>query len=171
MLVCVGWMLCVGGRAGGENGYTIRISPGQRVYSFLASLPIDSMIAGWPDGVMDNVPLLSRRSALITLETQQAFHQRYADEMRRRFKALAAAYYAENVAALRQLHDEFGVTHLVIDKTYLANPPPYAQPFDQWARVARQSLGSAEPAVLHQPERAVVFRQGDLFVLDLRKID
>ena len=42
----------------------------------------------------DSVPYVSRRRALVTGETYQAFHDRYTLEMRRRTNAVIDAYFA-----------------------------------------------------------------------------
>ena len=86
---------------------------------------------------MNDLPSLSHRRALLTLETHQAFHLGFAEEMRRRMRALLDAYFDTTGAALAQLRDAFGVTHLLVDTTHFGStPPPYFAPFDEWTRMA-----------------------------------
>jgi hypothetical protein len=49
--------------------------------------------------------------------------------MRRRMTALIDAYFASTSAPLLRLRDEFGVTHLVVDRRLYYRPPRYFQPF------------------------------------------
>ncbi len=165
--------LCVlpfGSRLDSMTG-VLSVSPKAQIYRFLAGLPKDILVAGWPRGVMDNVPYLARRQALITYECHQAFHKNYADEARRRTKALIAAYFAPDPAPLLRLRDELGVTHLVVDRDHFANLPTYFKPFDDDLRRAEQQAAGKGFEVLRQIEVAQVFTDGTLAVLDLRRLD
>lgn len=164
-------LLTLGGQGGGQTGYRIRLDPQQKIYSFLASLPADSLIAGWPKGVVDNLPYFCRRRALVTYETHQAFHQGYADRMRGRMRALINAYFAATPQPLRELRRAHGVRYLVVDLRHLGpKPPRYFKPFDQWTRAAHGAMRAPGSEVQRQLDNATVFRQGDLVVLDLAKI-
>ena len=160
-LVC----LCLlGGRGSRSEGLASYEDRG-RFYRCLASLPPDSMIAGWPSGTIDDVPYFSRRRALVTFETLQAFHVQYTLEMRRRTNAVIEAYFAAEPGPLVRLRDEFGVTHLLVDLEILrgreAEPPgpdPTAlfpfQPFDATTRSALDRARGRTLEVLRQLPRA-----------------
>lgn len=165
-------LLTLGGQGGGRTGlssHSKKLGPG--FYRRLAALPVGAKIAGWPNGVVDDLPYLCRRPALVTFECHQAFHQGFADEMRRRMRALMAAYFATSPQPLRELRRRFGVGYLVVDLRHLGpKPPRYFAPFDQWTSAAHRAMRSRGSEVLRQLDRAAVFRQGDLVVLDLSKI-
>jgi len=75
------------------------------------------------------------------------------------------------VEELIHLRDEFGTTHLVIDRKYYSEArASYFKPFDTWIEKAYAKLGGAEPAALRQAETATVFEHGSLVVIDLRKL-
>ncbi len=175
VLLCSLQFCLLSGRGPTEAGFHIQVKRGEWIYPFLATLPADSVIAGWPGptSVIDNVPYISARTAFLTFENHEVYYRGYADEMRRRMRALTAAYFAADDAPLLRLRDEFGVTHLIIDKRHLRKgPAPYFKPFDGWAaeafaRVKKSGRGFA--AMRHFAE-AQVYDGGGLWVLDLRRL-
>ena len=169
--VCGVFALGLGGRSLGERGYTVHISGSTAIYRFVASLPKDSLIAGWPNGVVQNVPYLSARPVFVSEETHLVFHRAYADEMRRRMRVLVDAYFAREPGPLLRLRDEFGVTHLLIDANhYSGDRAGYFKPFDEWIQRAYDEMGPGEPETLRQIPRAGVFREGAVVVLDLARL-
>jgi hypothetical protein len=155
----------------GDRGFTTRIPAGDRLYAFLARLPKDSLIAGWPAGAIDNVPYFAERPVLVSIESHVAFHEQYALEMRRRCEAIFDAYFATDPAPLKRLRDEFGVTHLIVNRSYFRDRKPvYFEPFTGGIERRIAALGAREPEVLRQAAAAGVFEQGDILVLDLRRI-
>ncbi len=109
----------------------------QKLARAVSALPEDALVAGWPDDPLSNVPLVSRRRALITGEMHIAFHVAYLEEMRRRMHALIDAYFARSVGPLIRLRDDFGVTHLIVNKGHLGlRPPGYAPPYGAWINEA-----------------------------------
>jgi hypothetical protein len=158
------WLGPHGDASAGLNTSTQRTP----LIAFLAALPPDALIAGWPPA-MDSVPLLTRRRVLVTQENSNAFHTGYTLTMRARTEALIAAYLAADATPLRTLRDQFGVTHLVVDARDLAKPPAYFHPFD--AQIA-QLTHDRPPATYVWSRLAddAVFRAGDIRVFDLRTL-
>jgi hypothetical protein len=163
-------LLLLGRRGDPASGYTVAIAADTRLYDFLRTLPREALIAGWPDGAINNVAYVSRRRAFVTLETHQPIHQAFALEMRRRMRILIPALLGDDATALRQLRGTFGVTHLIVDVRHFSRPPQYFAPFD--ADVTRTWLrghqrGFAAEAIL---DRAAVFREGPIAVLELSRL-
>ncbi|MGH7322078.1 MAG: hypothetical protein ACRELA_20980, partial [Candidatus Rokuibacteriota bacterium] len=169
--VTVACLLLLGGRGDPEVGLTVDLRPGAPIFAFLARLPEGTLVAGWPGGIIDSVPYVSRRPAFLTFETHQAFHGGYLDELRRRTRALIDAVLAVDPGPLLRLRDEWGVTHLIIDRGhYGASPPTYFKPFDDWTR---EAVARGRPAGFEVPRQlpaATVFTEGTLAVLDLRRL-
>lgn len=184
VLVCAaGILLAVGGRGSSTKGYAVRVKQNTSLYKAIAALPKDSLIAGWPSGPVQLVPHLSRRSALVTYETHQAFHTDYTLEMRKRMNALIDAYYAKDKEPLLKLRDEFGVTHLIVDFRHLNDKRQlsgkrrkgdkrrlYFSPFTAQSLKASRTLGDRKQSVLHRIKSAATFRRGPIAVFDLRRI-
>jgi hypothetical protein len=166
-----GLVLCLGGTGPGHAGLVVNIPDERRpLYGFLARLPPDAMIAGWPDSVVDSVPYLTGRRILVGYETHQAFHKGYVEEMRRRMQALVDAYFSSDVGPLLRLHREFGVTHLLVNRGhYGPGAPSYFKPFDAMIAEAVRNA-PAQPAALRQDAAATVFADGPFLLLDLRRI-
>ena len=170
LAICLASLLGLGGRGNPDIGYTVRVDPKNTIYRFLASLPNDAVIAGWPYGLLDNVPYLSQRRTLITFENHAVFHQEFVKEMRRRMIALIEAYFATDLPPLTRLRKDFGVTHLVLDLRHYSRPPAYFKPFGAYAaemfRKSRQGAIEAE----WQLTWAGVYREDHLAVLDLNQL-
>jgi hypothetical protein len=165
------FILVAGGRGPGSVGLTKAIPQPQRpLYAFLATLPDDALIAGWPNDIIDNVPYLSARRVLGGYETHQAFHTGETLEMRRRMEALIEAYFATEPAPLLRLQRELGVTHLLVNRDhYGRKTPTYFKPFDTAIARAAQPTTMA-PETLRQVPTAAVFEVGPFIVLDLQRV-
>jgi hypothetical protein len=162
----------LGGPGGGATGLIIRIDTQRPLYTYLASLPEKAVVAGWPDGPLDNVPYLCRRRAFVTFETHQVQHQGYTEEMRRRMHALIDAYFCATRAPLMRLKNDFGVTHLLVDTSHFGpSPPAYFEPFDLWTRQAHAEVLRKGSEVLRVLQEAAIFQEGQLVLLDLKRID
>lgn len=139
-------------------------------YEFIAELPKDALIAGWPSGILDNIPYITGRRAFLTFETHQGFHEKYILETRARMNLIIDAFYAADSGPLRSLRDDYGVTHFVVDEKQFADAPPrYFKPFDD--RLALMSAQLARQSFLRTHlETATVHRSGDVAVLDLQRL-
>jgi hypothetical protein len=163
-------LLLLGGRGDSRSGYTVVIDADTRIYGFLRSLPPDALIAGWPGGVIENVPYVCRRSAFLTLETHQPIHEAYALEMRRRMSILIAALLGDDETALRDLHETFGVSHLIVDVRHFSQPPRYFAPYDADVALAWRRGSDRGFAARARLANAGIFREGPLVLLDLSRL-
>ena len=129
------------------------------------------MIAGWPFGVVENVPYLALREVLVSWENHVVVHEEYAREMGARTRALIAAYYAADVEPVRRLKDDYGVTHLLVDRRhYEGEVQWYFEPFASELVEARAAL-TGEPEVLRQAGHAAVMSSGPWLLLDLHRLE
>jgi hypothetical protein len=139
-------------------------------FAFVAALPPDAMIAGWPGGFMDSVPYVARRRALVTAETYQAFHDRYTLEMRRRTNAVIDAYFATDVAPLLRLKNELKVTHFVADLGVVQKRHArFFRPFDQRISAAIRRTSGTE-LELERRLGSAVYRDKWRVILDLSRL-
>jgi hypothetical protein len=159
-----------GARLRPGEGLGVDVQAEKPLYAAIAALPPSARIAGWPEGPTDSIPYMSRRPAWVTFETHQAFHKEYILEMRRRMRAFLDAYFATTLEPLLRLRDEFGVTHLLVDRTHFSKQPEYFEPFDTWAHDARLAGRGRKWEVLKQAKVASVFIDGKLQLLDLARL-
>ena len=161
----------VGGRVSSNVGLNIDLRPETPLYERLAALPSNVLVAGWPSGVINDVPYASRRRAFLTRETHQAFHRGYIDKMRRRMRGLIEAYFASTPDPLIRLRDEFGVTHLLVERSHLGgDPPSYFSPYDQWITQQVESARGRGYEVPRQIQTASVYSYEGYELLDLSRI-
>lgn len=162
-------LVLLGGRGDPSAGYSVVLNPETKMYEFVRSLPKDALIAGWPGGVIDNVPYVCRRRAFMTRENHLTFQKGYVLEMRRRIHALMIALFSDDARGLLELRDTFDVTHLIVEAEYLSKPPPYFVPFDIEVGGIWQEGHLRGFAVETALAKAAVFSEGTLTVLDLSK--
>jgi hypothetical protein len=163
------WLL--GGRVSPKTGLSVDLRPHQALYQRIAQLPPDALVAGWPKGIMNDVPYASRRRAFVTLETHQAFHKGYLEEMRRRMRALIEAYFASSPEALIRLRDEFGVTHLLVERAHFGRQAPtYFRPYRSWLDRQRKIAKKKGFEVPRQIPAASVYSFKGFELLDLTRI-
>ena len=170
VFVCTLQFCLLGGRGSRDVGYQIETFRAQWIYPFIATLPADSIVAGWPGPTeaIDNVPYVSARTAFLTFENHETYHRGYADLMRKRMRVLIDAYYATEVGPLIRLRDEFGVTHLIVNPNHMKDEPAvYMRPFGAWAGEAFARGRKKGFEVLRQLEPAGVYDDGNHWVLDL----
>jgi hypothetical protein len=164
-------LVVVGGRGVPGAGVTLRV-PAFEVsfYRAIESLPKAALVAGFPGGAIDNVPYLSRRSALVTRETHMPFHARFTELVRERMRGLARGYFATSRAELVAFRDRFGVTHLLVERHHFLSPPAYFAPFGPEIEAAFErgkALGFEVERIVPQARVAEV---GGLVLLDLSKL-
>ena len=63
---------CLGGRGSPVAGLNVDLRQSRGFYAELAPCPKDAMIAGWPIGVVDNIPYVAQRQVLVNLECHGA---------------------------------------------------------------------------------------------------
>ena len=167
--ICLLLIALTGGRNSGAGLIHIK-EKDEPIYSFISQLPKDALIAGWPRGLLDNVPYATGRRVLLTYETHQGFHEGYIVETRFRMKSIITAYNDPCPKALVDLRENFGVTHFVVDESYFAEGlPNYFMPFQDMISAAADER-SEEPFLNQASGQLEVFRHGDFVILDLTKI-
>ncbi len=168
LLMTAACLLLLGGRGGGDAGLNINLTRNRAIYEYISLLPEDVVLAGWPTGVIENLPYLCRRKVLITREIHNTLHKGYVNEMRRLISALIDAYFAADSSPLLRLRDEFGVTHLLVDlSNFGSRPPSYFAPFDQWTYSAHRRAVAEGCFTVDLATKAPLFRKGSLVLISL----
>jgi hypothetical protein len=160
------------GRVSANAGITADLRGDRRIFEHISRLPEDALVAGWPQGLMNAVPYAGRRPALLTHECHQAFHKGYLDEMRRRMSGFLDAYFATSAEPLLRLRQEFGVTHLLMQRSHFGRRPPgYFRPFGEWISARTTAARGKKYELPKQIGSAGVFSSRDYVLIDLSKIE
>lgn len=170
-VLAIGIMLAIGGRGHKTKGVHFSISPPHdALYEAMAALPPTARIAGWPDDPVSSIPLVSRRQALMTGEMHLAYHTGYVLQVRARVRAIIGAYLATDLAPIRALREEWGVTHMLVDERHFGSKPPsYMPPFGEEVKALLANRGD-RPFLLAKQEGARVHRAGTFVLLDLSRV-
>jgi MFS family permease len=170
LVFCLFVLASVGGRGSSRAGLNIELG-NKALYDAIGTLPVEAVVAGWPQTAIENAPYVARRTALLTFETHQAFHQKYVDEMRQRMRAIIDATLATSDAPLIRLRDEQGVTHMLVYLPHLGGARPrYFKPFDRWIAEAR-SASAGKPLLLQElVDKHAIYRDRNYALVDLREL-
>ena len=98
------------------------------------------LIAGWPDGPIDNVPLIAGREIFVDHEHAHPLYLSYYAEVRLRIEDTLKLIYATDVQTVREIRDHRGVTHLILERSTLepdADRPQAISPTRQVCSSAR----------------------------------
>jgi hypothetical protein len=168
---CLFVLVTLGGRGDQRRGFSVNTGNAP-LYDVIAELPVDAVIAGWPHTAIENVPYASRRAALLTFETHQAFHKQYADVMRTRMRALIDATLATSNEPLLRLRDEHGVTHMLVYLPHLRGKRlRYFRPFDQWIGEAQRRRAGKPLFLQDLVDNHAIYGHGDYAIIDLRELN
>jgi hypothetical protein len=141
------------------------------VYSFLGALPKDTLIAATPvDG--DRVPMRSRRSVFIIVNSLYPHHSGYYEEAKQRSFALLAAMYDSGPESLQALRRKYGIRYFVLNRNFTSGDSlSWFQPFKDYLAEFRSKIGGGQPYILGLWNDAAVLQKGDYAVLDLDRLD
>jgi hypothetical protein len=155
-----------------ENGYDIRIDPSEReALNFISQLPKNVLTAGWPNGLVDNISLFSRRRVLLSRKTHVAFHETYMREMRPKAYAIIDAWFSADDRSLEFLRNHYGVSHFVIDKARRADRSLlYFEPFNQYILTKRADSEGKRRWIDAPPRQSVLFENEGYIITDLRRL-
>jgi hypothetical protein len=153
-----------------EKGINIQILPPERqTLNFISTLPSTALIAGWPEGIAENIPLFGRRSVLLSWETHLPFHEVHLKSMRAKAHAVFDAWFSVDEQPLKALASKYKVTHFVIDKERRADPSlTYFKPFDSYIRTKREAQQGDGRWIDAPTREAVVFENERYIVIALR---
>jgi hypothetical protein len=135
----------------------------ERAYSFIASLPNDTLVAAHPD-LADYIPLRTRHSVLASSEGSIAFMRGYYERVVPRIDASLRAAYATSWDELQAALAPYDVDVMLTAPSVWEKSTYYA-PFDALAR-ALIERGRREGFVMQSPPPdRVLFRSGDVYVV------
>lgn len=146
-------------------------SGNRSLFAFIKRLPQESVVATWPRGVASMIPLFTARSVLVFEEGHQIFHREFLEEMRRRTRAIIAAYSATDPAPLAELRDRYHVSHILISKKHFTKTPTYFAPFGREIREAREALGTKPLFLSGLINTHTVYSDNDYVIIDISTIE
>jgi hypothetical protein len=139
---------------------------------YLATLPKDAIVAGDPYD-LKCVPFTARRAVVISSQLAPAYEVDYFHHARERLYADLRAYYGPSAAAIVELRQRYGATHLWVRRNAVEQEmsKPRGQRWHPWqdpyGRFVRALLRSGEPAVLRLPAACRTWQRGGAEVYDI----
>ena len=166
------FLLTFGGRGNDSAGLYRRLYPHEKpIVAAAGELPPSSHIAGWPNGVINYLPLFAERKPFLTFEIHQAFHQAYTLEMRKRMHALLEATYATELKPIYFLRDTWAVDYLILDIRNFSRRPNYFNPFGEPMSELFKSKGAEAGKFWDKLKpQSLVFENGPYLLIDLKSL-
>ncbi|MGZ8477035.1 MAG: hypothetical protein ACXW6K_03115 [Candidatus Binatia bacterium] len=169
------YLIAFGGRGNVEieKGFMVA-KASQPLFTAIAALPKNSLVAGWPYGEIKNIEYAARRNAFLTAQLHQVLHLEFVETMRQRMDAVFEAYFSVDAAPLRRLRDQFGVTHLLVETHHFSDPKRPPEYFSPWRlRIGPRLAAVRDKAYLMNAslqQEAAVFNRNGLVLLDLARL-
>lgn len=168
VVVSVSGTLVVQRVAKGQGGM-IGTAPNE-VYKFLHSLPKTTIVAAHPTDA-DDIPMRSQRSVLVMAKALYPSHKEFYNEMKDRAMAVWAAMYTSDAKTILFLKEKYGADVFLVNRQIYQNDPIKYKPFDLIINKFKASVGDKKPLLLFPPKEAVLYKNGDFLVLDLKKLE
>ncbi|MFC1576305.1 hypothetical protein ACFL3J_01395 [Candidatus Omnitrophota bacterium] len=108
-------------------------------YTFIATLPEKSLIAGHPYE-MDPVFTFTKRRTLVQFEVSTAWYKNYYSQIRERTRDFFSTYYTDSLKDVEDFFKKYNVDYLVVDKRhfsegYMGSGNFYIEPFNNDIKV------------------------------------
>jgi hypothetical protein len=142
------------------------------VVRFSRTLPAEATIAA-PPGIASDIQAWGLRKVVFSNITNVPHHYPFALELEERIGDWLRAYYARDVATIKQFAQRHKVDYMVIDVNDFGPAAHERIQKSPWTELARSLVDQGPPDELtlaHVPDGAVVFRSGSLRVIDLHKL-
>lgn len=172
-LIAIFLTFSLGSKITANTGFNVNENDKKPVFEYISNLPENSLIAGYPKGIMDGVKYFSGKSFYMNYETSVPIHKKHMLEIRERAKKLFEAYYATDLRTLKNFAKETGVTHLVTDKNYLdiEHQIPYYNPLNSYISGAyEQTKDRNKELILLKLQEKAIFEYQDYFIIDLKTL-
>lgn len=166
-------LVSVSGYGSREAGFVFRRSEAEiRMERYVASLPPETQVAGWPDDPMSNMAWVSGRQAFMTGEMHIPHHVGYLEQLRPRLYDLFAAYLAQEPQAVLDFADKYRVTHFLVDLRHFGpRGPAYMAPYrSEVARYHREGRQGKGFALRRFAPRITVASYGSYRVLSVKRL-
>jgi hypothetical protein len=142
--------------------------------AYFASLPKDAVIAGDPLDLRC-IPGTARRPVVISTQLAPAYEEEYFLRARERMFATLRAYYGPSEAAIGELGERYGATHLwvrpdAVRQVMASGGGRWRHGDAPYGRFISRLLRSGEPAVLNLPAACLSWRNESSEVYDIRCI-
>jgi len=105
----------------GGSGFNDNFKAFAPLYQKIQKLPEDTVIAGWPDPVLDAVPLFGHRPILAGYEIYQLFHYRYLDMMRKRMTANLQILFTDEPKTFSYFVQKYHVKYILFPEHIYQN--------------------------------------------------
>jgi hypothetical protein len=157
----------------GPLAYAMDVAPESGLIKAVAEqTPPGALLTGWPDGPVENLPLLARRELLVNHEHAHPLYRDYFAEVEARLEDTLRLLFATSVDEAREIRDGRGLTHLVVQPELYARDadlPRIFRPFEQLAADLRATgLDDPRPFLFEAPPPEwVIYADAQASLIDL----
>lgn len=155
----------------GAHGRVRNAKALQPLCDYLRQLEGPVLLAGWPNNVLDDIPLFAHKEVLVNYEHAQPLYLGFYATISERIHDNLALIFAIDLETVLRIRDKYGLTHLVIGERILAQRGPTPNifaPFNDQASTMRRRVPSESFVFHNAPDDRQVYRDAHFIVFDLR---
>ncbi len=176
-IVFTGGMMSIPWRSENVTMYNVSVKQLKDVSKFLKDQPYEVVIAAYPKGDGDNLPLTSNRAVYIGREVSHPLYLGYMKVTSERHYKLFAAFFPASLEDITTLRAD-GVDYILMQKQMLedriadGDAPSYDEPYDTWLEERFRDVPAEQMMAIWNDmiARALVFEDDDYLLIDLRKL-
>jgi len=141
----------------------------QKLTEAVSELPPKVLIAG-PPYIMDDIPLMAKRSVLCNFKMAHPWFKNYYKSVKERTEATFIALFATNRGSINYLNTEYGVTHLIVEKTdysrrKISRNKFYVKPYNQF--IKKITEGKLHFTLESPPKESIVYNDKKFQIIKL----
>ena len=137
------------------------------VASFVRTLPEGVLLAG-PPRYLDDIMIQGKRSVLSTYKLNHGWHAGMQETLHERTLAIYRAIYAPDESAVNDLYSRYGVTHLVVERSYFGARLKSGKFRSRYDQEIQDLVGARRRFLLRNPsEDSVAYYDGQFTVIEL----
>jgi len=176
-IVATGVLVSIPWRSENVTMYNIPVDGLRDVAKFLKKQPYDVVVAAYPQGDGDNLPLISNRAVYIGREVSHPLYIGYMKMTSERHYNVFRALFPTTLEDVLNLRAD-GVDYILMRKEMLdediadGRAPDYDQPYDHWLQARFNDIPPDQMMGVWNEmiERGLAFEDDDYLLIDLRKL-
>lgn len=143
------------------------------ILEYISKLPNDTVVAAFPAGTADSIPLLARRKSFIFQELSNPLYDQHWKWVKGKTMELFHAYYSDDLKEVEHFMESNGINYFLVDsrhfkKDFLSRDKIYFNPFsEQILEIIRGKKNFALQRIVPSNQD---FRLREKYIVSLKKI-
>jgi hypothetical protein len=157
---------------GSLKGRTMTSRDIRRVLKHLKTMDRPMLIAAWPNGPADDIPVFGHKEVMVNYENAHPLYTGHYALTSERIRDCLRLLLASDPIKAKEIADRYGVTHVVVrDRLFMEkkNTPNVFAPFNDLASQLRWAQPLDQLLFANPPTEAIAYRGRKSTLIDLQK--